>query len=352
MKSVAVVGAGPAGLMAAERLAAAGHAVTVYDAMPSPARKFLLAGRGGLNLTHSEPLDAFLARYRGSAPRLTPLIERFPPDALRAWCAGLGEETLVGTSGRVFPRSFKATPLLRAWLRRLGGMAVTLKPGHRWTGFARARGLRFATSAGETVVTPDAAILALGGASWPRLGSTGGWTAVLESAGVAVAPLRASNCGFEIAWSAVTRERHAGAPLKRIALAFGGETVRGEAIITQDGLEGGAVYALSGPVREAVLTRGPVEAALDLRPDIPADVLASRLAAGRQGDSLTNRLRRRPLRRSTPGGSRPRSRPSRSASPASAPSRRRSPRPAACAGPGLTTTSCCGAAPESSAPAR
>jgi uncharacterized flavoprotein (TIGR03862 family) len=292
MSRAVVIGAGPAGLMAAERLAEAGHAVTIHDAMPSPARKFLLAGRGGLNLTHSEPLEAFLARYRKALPHLEPLIRHFPPDALRAWSAGLGEETFVGSSGRVFPNSFKASPLLRAWLRRLDGLGVTLRSGSRWSGLSPDGGLAFTNHDGETTIPVDAVVLALGGASWPRLGSTGAWANILEQRGVAIAPLRPANCGFHIGWSAHTRERHAGAPLKRIALTFGSETVRGEAMLTAEGLEGGAVYALSGPVRDMVLEARQATVILDLRPDIAVADLTSRLSEGRRGDSLGNRLRK------------------------------------------------------------
>jgi uncharacterized flavoprotein (TIGR03862 family) len=310
VKTVAIVGAGPAGLMAAERLAAAGRTARLYDAMPSPARKFLLAGRGGLNLTHTEPLDAFLPRYREAAGRLGPVIRRFDPQALRKWSAELGEETFVGSSGRVFPKSFKASPLLRAWLRRLDGLGVRLNAGWRWTGFTGQRGLVFATSEGERIVTADAVILALGGASWPRLGSTGAWTAILEKQGVGVAPLRPSNCGFDIGWTELLKDRHAGEPLKRIALTFDGETAKGEAMLTSEGLEGGAVYALSGPVRDKVQGQGKAVVRIDLRPDMAADALAARLGAGRRSDSLGNRLRKQAglsaaavavLRDATPG---------------------------------------------------
>jgi uncharacterized flavoprotein (TIGR03862 family) len=292
MSAVAVVGAGPAGLMAAERLAAAGHVVTIHESMPSPARKFLLAGRGGLNLTHGEPLDAFLARYREAAPRLGPLVRRFDPAMLRDWSAELGEETFVGSSGRVFPKSFKASPLLRAWLRRLAAQGVTLQAGHMWTGFAPDGGLRFRAGGEDITTRPDAAVLALGGASWPRLGSTGAWTAAFAAEDIGVAALRPSNCGFAIGWSAFLEERHAGEPLKRIAISFAGETARGEAMITADGLEGGPVYVLSGPVREAVRRDGFARITLDLRPDIEAKALVERLSAGRKGDSLGNRLRK------------------------------------------------------------
>src|ERR1043166_6566521 len=242
--SVVIVGAGPAGLMAAEVLAP--HAsVTVYDRMPSAGRKFLLAGRGGLNLTHSEDLESLVARYGDAAPHLRAAIEAFPPAALRAWCEGLGQETFVGSSGRVFPRAFKASPLLRAWLRRLDGSGVAFRLRHRWTGWDRPGDLEFETPGGRVTVTANATVLALGGASWPRLGSDGGWADVLAGLGVTVAPLRPANCGCVANWSAAFRDRFAGQPLKTIALSFGGRTVRSEAIVTAHGLEGVGVYALA-----------------------------------------------------------------------------------------------------------
>ena len=288
---VAIIGAGPAGLAAAEVLSAAGARVAIYDRMPSAARKFLMAGRGGLNLTHSEPLPAFLARYGAAAGRLAPAIEAFPPEALRAWAAGLGEETFTGSSGRVFPRSFKASPLLRAWLARLGAQGVTFHPRHAFTGFAPDGALRLATPAGEQSVPVDAVLLALGGASWPRLGADGGWVPLLRGLGVPVADLAPANMGVVIPWSDVFRTRFAGTPLKRIALAFGGRTVRGEAIVTTAGLEGGAIYALSGALRDA-LADGPVTLAIDLRPDLDAAALARRLAEGPASASLSTLLRK------------------------------------------------------------
>ncbi|RAI59857.1 TIGR03862 family flavoprotein [Roseicella frigidaeris] len=284
---VVVIGAGPAGLMAAEAAATGGAAVTVLDHMPSPARKLLIAGRGGLNLTHAEPLPRFLARYGAGQDWLAPWIEAFPPAALIAWAEGLGQPVFTGTSGRVFPRAMKASPLLRAWLARLAGLGVALRPRHRWRGW-EAGALAFETLAGTLRLRPAATVLALGGASWPRLGADGAWAALLEG----VAPLRPANCGFRIAWSAPLRQRFAGAPLKRIALAFQGETVRGEAVLTETGIEGGAVYALSGALREAIAAWGPVELALDLRPDLPAAALAARLDGPRGGVSLANHLRR------------------------------------------------------------
>lgn len=289
MASVAVIGGGPAGLIAAEHLAQAGLAVSVYDRMPSMGRKFQLAGRGGLNLTHSEPLDRFLDRYGPARPVLASAIEAWPPDALRDWCAGLGQETFVGSSGRVFPRAFKATPLLRAWLVRLARLGVRFHVGHRWVGWDDAGTLRFATAAGEVQVRPDATLLALGGASWPRLGSDGGWVPLLRERGVAVNPFRPANCGFLHPWSPVFRAR-AGEPLKRIAASFGGETVRGEAVLTVDGIEGGVIYALSRPLRDAIDAEGSAVLTLDLRPDLDVAALARRL--GGHGQSLANALRR------------------------------------------------------------
>jgi len=290
VEPVAVIGGGPAGLMAAECLAKAGVAVSVYDRMPSVGRKLQLAGRGGLNLTHSEPLNRFMQRYGPAQAALASTIEAFSPSDLRAWCAGLGQDTFVGTSGRVFPVSFKATPLLRAWLGRLASLDVRFHTVHRWTGWDDAGRLRFATPGGEVVVRPAATLLALGGASWPRLGSDGGWVDLLRGRGVVVNPLRPANCGFLHPWSAVFQARFAGEPLKRIAATFGGETVRGEAMLTADGIEGGAVYALSRPLRDAIDAEGSATLLLDLRPDLDTGTLARRL--GGHGQSLANALRK------------------------------------------------------------
>lgn len=278
-----VVGGGPAGLMAAETLAEAGVAVTVYERMPRVARKLLLAGRGGLNLTHSEPFDAFLARYREAAPRLAPAIRAFPPDKLRAWCEELGQETFVGTSGRVFPRAMKTSPLLRAWLQRLANLNVEIRPSHRWLGWTEDGKLRFETPRGEIAVDADATVLALGGASWPRLGSDGSWVDPLRRAGVEITPLAASNSGVRVAWSEVFRTRFAGTPLKRIALTLGNETARGEALITADGLEGGAVYALSAPIRNEIRTKGATTLEIDLRPGEAREALLQRLLGKPRG---------------------------------------------------------------------
>lgn len=293
MPEVAVIGGGPAGLMAAEVAAEAGASVTVHDAMPSLGRKFLLAGRGGLNLTHSEPLDAFLHRYGDAPPALGAAIHAFPPAALRAWAEGLGEETVVGSSGRVFPKSWKASPLLRAWLRRLDGLGVRIAPRHRWTGWDEAGGLVFETPEGRRVVAaPDATILALGGASWPRLGSDGGWLPILTAAGVEVTPLQPSNVALQVAWSEHFRERFAGEPLKRIAAMVGENGRRGEAVVTRGGLEGGVVYALSAPVRAALAATGEALLHVDLRPDLSEEALAAALAKPRAKQSVSTWLRK------------------------------------------------------------
>ena len=284
--TVAVIGAGPAGLMAAETIAAGGVGVTVFDRMPSPGRKLRMAGRGGLNLTHSEALPALLDRYGPARARLEAAIAAFPPAALVAWCEGLGQPTFVGSSGRVFPRGLKTSPLLRAWLVRLGGLGVRLETRRTWTGWNASGALIFAEGG---PVRSRATVLALGGASWPRLGSDGGWTGLLP--GIEVRPLVPSNCGFRIDWSAPFR-RFAGTPLKRIALSFRGRTVRGEAMVTAEGIEGGAVYALSPALRDAIAAEGPVVATLDLRPDLDAPALARRLAGPRGSASLSTFLRK------------------------------------------------------------
>jgi len=291
-KHVAVIGAGPAGLMAAEVLAQGGADVTVYDAMPSAGRKFLMAGRGGLNLTHSEPLPAFLARYREAQPHLTTAIEAFPPQALRDWSEALGQETFVGSSGRVFPKAFKASPLLRAWLRRLDAQGVQLALRHRWAGLDEQGCLRFDTPDGARVVEARATVLALGGASWPRLGSDGAWAEMLEARGVKLSPLRPANSGFTVAWSEIFRDRFEGHPLKGVALRFGDRTIRGEAVITRTGIEGSAVYALSAELREAFLRNGSATLNIALRPDAALDGLTAKLSAPKGKQSLSNFLRK------------------------------------------------------------
>lgn len=289
---VAVIGGGPAGLMAAERLGRVGIAVTVYDRMPSLGRKLLMAGRGGLNLTHSEPLDAFLLRYSGARPRLEPVIQAFPPAALREWCENLGQETFVGSSGRVFPKAFKASPLLRAWLARLRELGVQFALRHRWSGWDASGQLLFSSPEGETRARPDATILALGGASWPKLGSDGAWADILRAHDIELTPLQPANMGFVASWSNVFRERFEGEPLKRVAFSFGGQSVRGEAIVTSEGIEGGAVYALSAALRNAILESGEAVVSVDLRPDLDAAALTLRLSAKRNGQSTSNFLKK------------------------------------------------------------
>jgi uncharacterized flavoprotein (TIGR03862 family) len=278
--------------MAAEVVARGGGRITVYDRMPSVGRKLLLAGRGGLNLTHSEELEGLLARYGDAEARLRPAIEAFSPAALRAWCEGLGQTTFVGSSGRVFPQAMKASPLLRAWLRRLGAEGVAFELRHHWRGWDDDGRLLFTTPQGNVATDADAVVLALGGASWPRLGSDGGWVGSLTKKGIGIAPLRPANCGFVVHWSEVFRGRFEGHPLKRIELSFGGRAVRGEALITQTGLEGGGIYALSGALRDAIAASGEAILQIDLRPDLTQTELERRLGAPRGKQSFSTFLRK------------------------------------------------------------
>jgi uncharacterized flavoprotein (TIGR03862 family) len=289
---VAIVGGGPGGLMAAEVLATAGAAVTLYERMRSPGRKFLLAGRGGLNLTHAEPLDAFIARYGEAAPVLARAVTAFDPEALRSWSAGLGEATFVGTSGRVFPHHLRATPLLRAWLRRLDALGVTMRSSHTWQGWSNGD-LVFTTGTGDEVrVRADATVLALGGASWPRTGSDGAWVTPIAAQGVAVAPLRPANSGFAVTWSPAFRARFAGVPLKNVRLSHGSQEARGDAMVTDTGIEGGPVYALSALLRDTIEREGTATLTIDLHPDLSVDELADRLTRRRPKDSTSTALRR------------------------------------------------------------
>jgi uncharacterized flavoprotein (TIGR03862 family) len=261
--------------------------------MPSRGRKLLLAGRGGLNLTHSEGRQNFLSRYGNKSAWLGPILEAFSPDDLRAWSESLGQPVFVGSSGRVFPVAFKAAPLLRAWLRRLDEMGVVFEGNRRWLGFGKDRGLRFSGPQGESVIPSDATLLALGGASWPRMGSDGRWVSIMRDAGIRVHGLRPANCGLAISWSRVFLDRFEGKPLKRVRLSLAGQSSQGEAVITRQGLEGGAVYALSAVAREELDRSGSVTVNLDLRPDVPEDVLSRNLAGDRQGRSMANLLRQR-----------------------------------------------------------
>jgi uncharacterized flavoprotein (TIGR03862 family) len=289
---VAVIGGGPAGLMAAEVLSAAGWSVAVFERMPTLGRKFLMAGRGGLNLTHSEDFERFAARYGAAAERLRPMLDAFTPIDLVAWAEGLGQPTFVGSSGRVFPQALKASPLLRAWIARLEEQGVALNLRATWTGWNAARDLTFDTPDGPRAVRPRATILALGGASWARLGSDGAWASLLAARGAQVAPFRPANVGFTVRWTQVFRERFAGAPLKNIALNFEGRTSRGDALAAGYGLEGGAVYALSAALRDAIAARGAATLEIDLRPDLSQAQLTARLSRPRGGQSLSSWLRK------------------------------------------------------------
>lgn len=301
---VAIIGAGPAGLMAAEVLSRHGVRVDVFDAMPSAGRKFLLAGIGGMNITHSEPMDAFLGRYRARREQLAPLIHRFNPDALRAWIHGLGIDTFVGSSGRVFPTEMKAAPLLRAWLHRLREAGVRLNMRHRWVGWAepsdRAQVLRFETPDGERLVQVDAVVLAMGGGSWPRLGSDAAWVPLLETRGVQVQPLKPANCGFDADWSVHFQERYAGQPVKSVAIGLpsgdapvGDHALQfrpGEFMLTQTGIEGSLVYALSAPIRDTLLAEGEATIWLDLAPGWSAQRVTDELMRPRGARSMSSHL--------------------------------------------------------------
>jgi uncharacterized flavoprotein (TIGR03862 family) len=274
--------------MAAETIARAGIAVTVYERMPGVGRKLLMAGRGGLNLTHSEPADRFPQRYGAAARWIEPLLAAFPPSALIAWCEGLGQPTFVGSSGRVFPKAMKASPLLRAWLLRLEELNVRVVTRAHWTGWNGAGALTFADGTSHAA---SAVVLALGGASWPRLGADGQWTALLPD--IEIAPLRPANCGFRVDWSAMFRDRHAGAPVKRVTVSFAGRTVPGEAMITAGGIEGGAIYAVSALARDAIARDGFATLRIDLRPDLTRAALSDRLDGARGGASLSTFLKKR-----------------------------------------------------------
>lgn len=292
-KKVLVIGAGPAGLMAAERLSEAGSAVTIVERMATPGRKLLMAGIGGLNLSHSEPLEQLLERYGQAGPRLERHLRAFDQAALQAWAEGLGEPIFTGTSGRIFPRSFKASPLLRAWLARLRERGVQLMPRTTWSGWGDPDGALLRDQ-GRVVnhAHADAIILALGGASWPRLGSDGSWVDLLQQAGIGCDRLVPTNCGFTTQWSTFFAERHAGVPIKRVRLSAGGEAALGDLMITTAGIEGNAVYALSSRIRDSIARDGFVELVIDLRPDVDVEHLAERLAQRPKAESQSNRLRK------------------------------------------------------------
>jgi len=305
---VAVIGGGPAGLMAADAIAAGGVRVDLFDSMPSVGRKFLLAGKGGLNLTHSEPLDAFLGRYGARRDEVAPLIANFTPEALRAWAQSLGIDTFIGSSGRIFPTDMKAAPLLRTWLARLRAAGVTFHMRHRWQGWDAAQALRFATPQGEVAHMADAVVLALGGGSWARLGSDGAWVPLLEARGVTVAPLQPSNCGFDVArvddqgtragWSEFFRTRFAGQALKTVALSLSSaEGVvfeqAGEFVVTEGGVEGSLVYAASGAARDLIAATGHAVIHIDLQPGRTAQFVHDEVARPRGTRSLSTHLKSR-----------------------------------------------------------
>jgi len=292
-RTVAVIGGGPAGLMAAEMLSCDGGCeVVVYDAMPSFGRKFLMAGRGGLNLTHSEPIETFMERFNPRIPVMRQAIEAWSPSDVRAWSERLGQETFVGSSGRVFPKIMKASGLLRAWLRQLDQQGVGFQQRHRWTGWDEENRLVFNTPDGEVAASVDAAVLALGGGSWPRLGSDGAWCETLLDAGIQVSPLLPANVGFVVSWSDIFRERFEGKPLKSIAVTHGGKSARGEAIITTSGIEGGAVYAIASSLRAGVFEYGSTTLTVDLKPDMDHAALRNALGKPRGKQSMSTYLRK------------------------------------------------------------
>jgi uncharacterized flavoprotein (TIGR03862 family) len=296
-KNAAVIGGGPAGLMAAEVLSLAGVRVDLYDAKPSIGRKFLVAGKGGLNLTHSEPYDLFLARYGERRAQLEPLLKDFGPDEVRRWVGELGFDTFVGSSGRVFPSGLKAAPILRAWQQRLRAAGVTFHLRHRWLGWNQENSLRFDTPRGEVNAHTEALILALGGGSWPRLGSTGEWVPVLRGRGVQVAALKPANCGFDVAWSEHFRTKYEGYPVKPVVLTFTGSQgfqsqQQGEFVVTRTGLEGSLIYAVSGPVRDEIDANGEAIIYLDLAPDWSLARLVDKLSRPRGSRSMSSHLGR------------------------------------------------------------
>ena len=293
MSSIHIVGGGPAGLAAAEVLSLADHAVTVHDHKPSLARKFLMAGRGGLNLTHAEPWDLFKMRYAESADWLAPALDAFDSGAMIAWAEGLGQPTFTAKGGRVFPRTMKASPLLRAWLARLTAQGVTFRLNNRWTGWTEDGAARFVDASGaEIIERPDALILATGGASWPRLGSDGAALEILSAQGLAATPFHPANSGVTIFWSPQVLERHEGEPLKGLAVTVGRTRLRGDVVITRYGLEGSVIYALGPALREALAKAGEAALWLDLRPDENDVALSERIKATPSHQSLANRLRK------------------------------------------------------------
>lgn len=293
--TIAIIGGGPAGLIAADILSDHGHNVTVYERKPNFGRKFLMAGRGGLNITHSEGIEHFVTKYGDKADIFKPVLNTFTPQNMREWCLALGEETFIGSSGRVFPKNFKASPLLRAWLEKLEKQGVTFMPKHDWQGWDK-ENLIFKTTDGLDDVTveihADATLLAIGGASWPRLGADGSWVEAIKKEGVGVAPLRPSNCGFFVEWSEFFSEKFKGMPLKSINLSFQDRAINGEFLITEKGIEGGAIYALSAALRDEIDCKGSAQITIDLKPDLNEEETLARLKKPRQRKSLSNFLRK------------------------------------------------------------
>ena len=289
-KSVAIIGGGPAGLMAAEIISARGMRVDVYDSMPSAGRKLLMAGKSGLNITHSDPFEVFVSRYGKRREEIEPLLKQFGADQLREWVHGLGIQTFIGTSGRVFPMGMKASPLLRAWLGRLTDSGVTFHLRHKLTGIRPDKSLQFETPNGEVIVNADAIVLALGGGSWRRLGSDGAWADWLKQAGVEVEPLRPSNCGFDVTWSDHFREKYEGHPIKSVVLSFGEFQGQGEFIVTKEGVEGGLIYSASAFIRDEIYANGTATVLLDLKPDRTLDWLTEKLSRPRGSRSLASYL--------------------------------------------------------------
>ena len=291
-RRIAIIGGGPAGLMAADVLCAKGLNVDLYDAMPSLGRKFLMAGKSGLNLTHAEPHDAFAGRFGEARTVLSPILDAFPPTAIRNWATGLGVETFIGTSGRIFPTGMKAAPLLRTWLRQLRARGLRIHVRHKWNGWAPEGDLLFNTPSGAVWINPDATVLALGGASWPRLGSDGVWVTSLLARGVSVNELEPANCGFDVNWSDHLRQNFEGQPLKGVSMYANGQKAQGECIVTAYGLEGGPVYTLSAALRSSIKQHGTALLNIDLTPDINETDLAERIAKPRGKKSMATHLRR------------------------------------------------------------
>ncbi|HIE24509.1 MAG TPA: TIGR03862 family flavoprotein [Anaerolineales bacterium] len=290
---IAIIGAGPAGLICAETLLEKNMRVDIYDSMPSAGAKFLLAGRGGLNLTHSESYDKFISRYGDKTERLKPYLDNFNPDDLRKWASGLGIKTFVGSSGRVFPEGMGAMPLLDAWLARLMDLGASFHFRHRWLGWGADNALRFSTAQGDVLAVADGVALALGGGSKPKTGSDAAWIPLLEKRGVPINPLKASNCGFDIHWSEHIKTRFAGVPIKTVKLSFGGKSRQGEFVLTENGVEGSLIYAFSASLRNEIEAKGNAEISLDLLPDTSAEKLAKMLSATRGSRSVSSFLKKR-----------------------------------------------------------